>query len=98
MERRFEVRKLELIAECQVHAAAFSGMIERLASFAQPFIDWLTRREQMDHAKAYLAGLLSSVERKNVESIAYWRIAAGARDPSIMDSPVEVGLTGEAGA
>jgi SRSO17 transposase len=71
MERRFEVRKLELIAECQVQAAAFSGMIERLVSFAQPFIDWLTRREQMDHAKTYLAGLLSSVERKNVESIAY---------------------------
>lgn len=71
MERRFEVRKLELIAECKVQSAAFSGMRERLTLFAQPFIDWLVRSEQMDHAKCYLAGLLSSVERKNVESIAY---------------------------
>jgi tetratricopeptide (TPR) repeat protein len=33
-----------------------------------------------------------------VESIAYWRIAAGAGEPSIPTAPTEMGLTGEAGA
>jgi SRSO17 transposase len=71
MERHFETRKLELIAECQVEPATFAGMLERLRTFAEPFLAWLTRREQMDHGRTYLAGLLSNVERKNVESIAY---------------------------
>ena len=71
MERQFEIRKLELIAECQVEPAAFEGMLERLSTFAEPFLEWLTRREQVEHGRTYLAGLLSSVERKNVESIAY---------------------------
>jgi SRSO17 transposase len=72
MERLvFETRKLELIAECQVDPAAFEGMLERLRTFAEPFLAWLTRREQVEHGRTYLAGLLSNVERKNVESIAY---------------------------
>jgi SRSO17 transposase len=71
MERRFEVRKLELIAECQAKPAAFEGMIERLRTFAEPFLAWLARREQVDHGQTYLMGLLSNVDRKNVESIAY---------------------------
>jgi hypothetical protein len=30
MERRFELRKVELLADCQVHPAVFAGMMERL--------------------------------------------------------------------
>jgi SRSO17 transposase len=71
MERRFETRKRELIAECQVKPGVFEGMLERLRTFAEPFLSWLTRREQVDHGQTYLAGLLSNVGRKNVESIAY---------------------------
>lgn len=73
MERQFEfeVRRLELIAECQVEPATFEGMQERLRIFAEPFLAWLTRHEQVDHGRTYLAGLLSNVETKNVESIAY---------------------------
>src|SRR5437773_1133392 len=74
MERQFEgfeARKLKLIAECQVEPSAFDGMLERLKTFAEPFLQWLTRREQMEHGRTYLAGLLSNVDRKNVESIAY---------------------------
>jgi SRSO17 transposase len=71
MERRFEIRKRELLAECEVDPAVFKGMLERLTAFAEPFLEWLTRREQVSHAKTYLAGLVSDVERKNVESIAY---------------------------
>jgi SRSO17 transposase len=71
MERRFEIRKRELMAECEVKPVVFEGMLERLETFAEPFLAWLTRREQLEHGQTYLAGLLSSVDRKNVESIAY---------------------------
>ena len=46
-------------------------MMDRLVDFAMPFISCLWRREQKEHAKRYLAGLLSDLSRKNVESIAY---------------------------
>ncbi len=36
-----------------------------------PFADCLVRREQRDHARTYLAGLVSDLERKTAESIAY---------------------------
>jgi len=36
MERRFETRKRELIAECQVKPGVFEGMLERLRTFAEP--------------------------------------------------------------
>jgi SRSO17 transposase len=71
MERRFELRRKELLAECQVNPEAFEGMIERLKEFAEPFAACLRRREQKAHARTYLAGLLSDVKKKNVESIAY---------------------------
>jgi SRSO17 transposase len=71
MERRFELRKQELLAGCTVEPSVFDGMMERLRSFAEPFAAGLCRREQRDHAQTYLAGLLSDVRRKNVESIAY---------------------------
>ncbi len=71
MERRFEIRKRQLLAECEVDPAVFEGAAERLAEFAQPFLAWLGRREQREYAQTYLAGLVSDVETKNVESIAY---------------------------
>src|SRR5688572_17987791 len=71
MERRFEVRKAELLAECNVKPAVFEGMPERLKDFAEPFLEWLVRREQREHARTYLTGLVSDVKRKNTESIAY---------------------------
>jgi SRSO17 transposase len=71
MERRFEIRKRQLLAECEVHLVVFEGAVERLAEFAKPFLDWLGRREQKKYAQSYLAGLVSDVETKNVESIAY---------------------------
>jgi SRSO17 transposase len=71
MERRFELRKEELLADCQVSAAAIAGMIARLERFAQPFCDCLRRPEQREHAQTYVRGLLSDVDRKNAEAIAY---------------------------
>ena len=71
MERRFERRKAELLSDCQVPPAVFGGMLERLEQFAQPFVGCLRRPEQRVHAQTYLHGLLSDLERKNAESIAY---------------------------
>ena len=71
MERRFELRKTELLADCQVHPAVFAGMTERLDQFAEPFAARLRRPEQRAHTRMYLQGLLSDVERKNAEAIAY---------------------------
>jgi len=36
-----------------------------------PFVTRLRRSERREHAQVYVAGLLSDLERKNVESIAY---------------------------
>ena len=71
MKRRFEVRRREMLAECQVRSEVFQAMRERLKGFAQPFVDSLWRSEQKQHARTYLSGLLSDLGRKNVESIAY---------------------------
>jgi SRSO17 transposase len=71
MHWRYRLRKPELLAECEIGPEVFEGGIERLAEFAQPFADCLVRQEQREHARTYLAGLVSDLERKNTESIAY---------------------------
>lgn len=71
MERRFIVRKREMLAECEVSLRVFGGMEERLRAFVEPFAECLRQPTQQGHAKTYVAGLLSDVKRKNVESIAY---------------------------
>jgi SRSO17 transposase len=71
MERRFEQRKESMLAECKVSPQVFLGVEERLGEFVQPFAQLLTQQTQRQHAQAYLAGLVSDLERKNVESIAY---------------------------
>lgn len=71
MERRFRERRKAMLGECEVTPEVFAGMMERLQEFAEPFIESMQRREQKENAGIYLSGLLSDVERKNVESIAY---------------------------
>ena len=71
MERRFEVRLRAVLAECEVAPQVFHGWQERLREFAWPFLLRLARQEQIDHAGRYLTGLVSGLESKNVESIAY---------------------------
>jgi SRSO17 transposase len=71
MEPRFARRKEQLLAACQVSTTLFRGAIRRLESFAQPFVSSLPSPESRAHSRTYLAGLLSDVERKNAESIAY---------------------------
>jgi SRSO17 transposase len=71
MERRFELRKEQLMEECEVNAAAFRGTLARLQRFVEPFAECLWRQEQKEHSQTYVSGLLSDLRRKNTESIAY---------------------------
>ncbi len=71
MERRFAARKAALMAECELEAEVLGGMTKRLATFVAPFAEGLWREEQKEHARTYCAGLLSDLQRKNTESIAY---------------------------
>lgn len=71
MERRFELRKEELLAEAQVSPTMLDGCLDRLASFMRPFSCRLVRQEQEQHAVDFVAGLVSDLDRKNTESIAY---------------------------
>jgi len=71
MERRFEIRKREILQEADIKPQVADGMLKRLTQFAQPFIASFGRHEPKDNAQIYMCGLLSDLERKNVESVAY---------------------------
>ena len=71
MERRFSVRLKELLGDAVVQPEQVRGLLGRLRRFVDPFADCLVRSKQRVLTQQYVAGLLSQVERKNVESIAY---------------------------
>jgi hypothetical protein len=71
MEARYATRKQPLLAECQVAPEIFAQVLPRLATCMGPCVETFCRQELNQHAQTYLCGLLSDVERKNVESIAY---------------------------
>jgi len=71
MEAQFERRKEELLEECRVPVDLFEQVLPRLVEFMEPFVANFCRREQTEHARTFVQGLLSNLERRNVESIAY---------------------------
>src|SRR3989304_3373745 len=71
MERRFEIRKRQILQEADITPQVANGMLKRLEQFAQPFIASFGRREPKENARIYMCGLLSDLKRKNIESIAY---------------------------
>jgi len=71
MEAEYATRKQQLLEECQVAPQIFDQVMPRLETFMAPFVDTFCRQEPSEHAHTYVRGLLSDVERKNVESIAY---------------------------
>jgi SRSO17 transposase len=71
MERRFAARREQLLADAHVDPRILRGVLPRLERFLDPFVHRLQRSEQAQHAHNYLAGLLSNLPYKNVESIAY---------------------------
>ena len=70
MEAAYAMRKQQLLEECQVAPEIFHQVMPRLETFMAPFVDTFCRQEPSQHAQTYVCGLLSDVERKNVESIA----------------------------
>lgn len=71
MQRRFEVHKQKMLSQCEVAPQIFDDMINRLDQFSAQYVSHLCRKEQRIHAELYLGGLMSDLERKNIESIAY---------------------------
>lgn len=71
MSPRFERRRAQLLEEAEIKPQVYRGMLERLPGFLEPYLECLGRREQKEHLREYVQGLLSDAERKNVETIAY---------------------------
>ena len=67
----FEKRKQELLDECKLAPQIFDNVMPRLEKFMAPFVECFARSEQVEHAHTFVQGLLSDLEDKNVESIAY---------------------------
>ena len=71
MERRFSLRLQELRSDAEVDPRVMNGLLARLEQFLEPFVERLQRSEQRHNAQRYVAGLISDLEAKNAESIAY---------------------------
>jgi SRSO17 transposase len=71
MEKRYELRLDQMLAQAEVTPELLHGLIDRLESFVEPFAKSLDQPEQRRHAAEYLTGLLSKLPRKSGEAIAY---------------------------
>jgi len=71
MDARYAFRKSQLLDECQIAPEIFEQVIPRLSTFMKAFVRIFQGQAADQHAKTYVCGLLSNVERKNIESIAY---------------------------
>ena len=71
MERRFRVRLADLLDDAHVPPTLLRGVLPRLQTFLQPFLDALQTPQQQTNAHHYVQGLLSELGSKDVESIAY---------------------------
>ena len=71
MERRFRIRLEELRSDAEVRPSLLTGALPRLEAFLQPFVVAWTSPEQRINAQHYVQGLLSDLDGKDIESIAY---------------------------
>jgi SRSO17 transposase len=71
MERRFRIRLDELRNDAEVRPSLLKGVVARLESFLQPFVEALPSPGQRSNAHDYVQGLLSDLDGKDIESIAY---------------------------
>src|SRR5713226_4983779 len=70
MDARDLMRKQQLLQACQVAPEIFDQVLPRLHPFMEPFVAPFQGQALTQHAETSVSGLLSDVERKNVESIA----------------------------
>lgn len=71
MERRYKVRLEQMLAQAEVAPESMYCLLTRLETFVEPFAESLTGSQQRRHAAEYMTGLLSKLERKTGEAIAY---------------------------
>jgi SRSO17 transposase len=71
MERRYQARLDELLDDAEVRPSLLRGLLGRLETFLEPFVRSLCCCEQRTNAHHYVSGLLSDLQSKDAESIAY---------------------------
>jgi SRSO17 transposase len=71
MDRRFDTRLRDMLAQAQVSPELIDGLLSRLETFVHPFTASLREPEQQRHTLEYLTGLLAKLEHKTGEGIAY---------------------------
>jgi SRSO17 transposase len=71
MDHRFAARLDEMMDQAKVSPELLRDLLPRLNQFVQPFVKNLLSPEQIRHAAEYLRGLVSQLERKTGEGIAY---------------------------
>jgi SRSO17 transposase len=71
VERRYRLRLRELLADAEVPPGLLRGVMPRLEVFLQPFAASLISPEQRTNARHYVQGLISDLDSKDTESIAY---------------------------
>lgn len=71
MEARFAMRRKDLLEGARLRPEVADGLPKRLGAFLEPYAESLGRKDRKAHMQTYLRGLLSDLERKNAESIAY---------------------------
>ncbi len=71
MERRYELRLEQMLAQAEVSPELMQGLFDRLDAFVEPFAASLDQPERRRHAAEYMTGLLSKLPRKSGEAIAY---------------------------
>jgi SRSO17 transposase len=71
MDPRFAARLDEMMEQAEVSPELLRDLLPRLNQFVQPFVKHLLGPEQIRHAAEYIMGLVSKLERKTGEGIAY---------------------------
>jgi SRSO17 transposase len=71
VERRYELQLERMLAQAEVPPELTEGLLTRLEEFVLPFTAALAEPEQRRHTVEYLIGLLSRLDHKTSEGIAY---------------------------
>src|SRR5438309_8991244 len=71
MDQRFRVRLEQARLDAEIPPGLLRGLMPRLESFLEPFVASLHSPQQRGHACDYIHGLLSDLDEKNTEAIAY---------------------------
>jgi SRSO17 transposase len=71
MDRRYERRFDEMMDQAEVSPELLRGLLPRVALFLEPFLQSLAEPEQKHFAVEYTTGLMSGLEHKTGEGIAY---------------------------